>query len=76
MKPAAKSQNMRKIKIIAALALIGLTSCKKDYICDCTMEGVAISHEEIYNSAKSDAKTICDMKQTSVQGQTWNCKLY
>jgi len=76
MKLATKSQNMRKITIIALLALITSSSCNRDYLCTCTMEGTAISNEEIYNSSKSDAQNECDMKKSPIQGQIWDCKLY
>jgi len=56
---------MKKIILVGALALLGLSSCKKDYTCSCSIKdvdsGLSITSEElsttISNSSKSDAES-------------------
>lgn len=52
---------MKKIAPIAALVVLalGFTSCKKDYSCDCTVNGVT-TKSPINDAKKKDAKEACD----------------
>lgn len=52
---------MKKLSILAVAVIftLGLTSCKKDYTCTCTVGGVS-SATEIKDAKKSDAKDACD----------------
>lgn len=50
---------MKKIAPIVAIALGAMfTSCKKDYTCNCTMQGVSYPIE-LKDVKKSDAKDAC-----------------
>lgn len=52
--------------ILAAISLAGLTSCKKDYTCDCSVLGSTIP-VSIPNSTKDDAETTCDAARATYQ---------
>jgi len=49
---------------IAALCVLGLASCKKDYTCECTYQGTGditvTEKHDIKNAALDDAKDKCD----------------
>ncbi|MND75178.1 hypothetical protein D3C87_16110 [compost metagenome] len=51
-----------------AIALLGLTSCKKDYNCECTYQDTGnatiIENKTIKNSTLDDAKRTCDGYET------------
>lgn len=57
---------MKKITSVAAIALLALsfTSCKKDYTCECSIDGTVIGSTTI-NATKSDAKTACEQNATA-----------
>jgi hypothetical protein len=67
---------MKKIILVGALALLGLSSCKKDYTCSCSIKdvdsGLSITSEElsttISNSSKSDAESDCAKEEGTGQG--------
>lgn len=47
----------------AAFAVIGLTSCKKDWTCECTYSdptGDIVTTLEINDAKKKDAEAACD----------------
>lgn len=57
---------MKKIVAIAALGVFALSSCKKDYTCQCTSAGY--SFDEPYTAIKKkDAEDKCEKKQTEIQ---------
>lgn len=60
------------------LAMIALTSCKKDYTCECTSTdssgNSSTSSTTIENAKKSDAEEACN-KSISSGGSTIECKL-
>jgi hypothetical protein len=72
---------MKKVVLVGAVALLGLTSCKKDYTCSCSVKnvdtGVSITTEEltstISSSSKSDAESECAKEEGVGQG-TMNTK--
>ncbi|MNK01936.1 hypothetical protein D3C87_197510 [compost metagenome] len=60
---------MKKVVFgVAAMVLLGLTSCKKDYDCECTYQdtgSVTITeHKTVKNSSLDDAKKTCDGYET------------
>ncbi|PWH81371.1 hypothetical protein [Brumimicrobium oceani] len=63
---------MKKVLFIGMLfGGLALTSCKKDYTCECTtttnMEGIAdTSFSETINDKKDEAKEKCESMSTSV----------
>jgi len=56
---------MKKLFIIIAVVgvAISISSCKKDYTCDCTYDGQTVS-AEINNAKSSDANAACDELET------------
>lgn len=61
---------MKKVVFgVAAMALLGLTSCKKDYDCECTYQDTGsltvTEHKTIKNSSLDDAKKTCDGYETN-----------
>ena len=58
---------MKKIFIIAAFAVVGLTSCKKDRTCTCIVSGTALPVIPINNSTKDDAESVCDLARSTYQ---------
>ena len=52
---------MKKSILICGLALVGFTSCKKTWTCECTgTMGGNSSKTTIPDQRKSDAKTACE----------------
>lgn len=58
---------MKKTLLIGALgvfAISALASCKKDYTCNCTVNGNPIAIQ-IKDAKKKDAQTTCDEAETT-----------
>jgi hypothetical protein len=77
-----KTQTMKKIAAIAAVALIGvivLPSCKKDYTCVCTttIAGAPAQTSEfsLGKQSKKDAEAACSAKVTTGGVAVMECKL-
>ena len=76
---------MKKVLFVGMLfGAMALTSCKKDYTCECktttNMEGIAdSSFSETINDKKDDAKETCESMSTSVSSgdfkTTTDCKI-
>lgn len=63
---------------IAAFTIFGLTSCKKDWTCECTTTtgGIsATSSSTIYDASKSDATDACNDLNEVNTIFTRNCKI-
>jgi hypothetical protein len=59
---------MRKIVLsLATISLLALTSCKKDWTCECTTTtmGVSASASTTINDTKSNAEEACEQGSTS-----------
>ncbi|HOY33409.1 MAG TPA: hypothetical protein PKW80_16135 [Bacteroidales bacterium] len=60
---------MKKLALISAglfIVAIALSSCKKDYTCECTVGGVSVKYT-IEKTTKADAETKCN---TYITGTT------
>ncbi len=70
---------MKKVfTFIAAVAIVAsLSSCKKDYTCDCTVTaaGISTTSSSAITAKKSDAESACDAMATTVAGVTKTCEL-
>lgn len=68
---------MKKFIAIAALGVLTLASCKKDYTCTCTATsgGVSISSSVVINDTKSKAEDACTAKATNTGGATTTCSI-
>jgi hypothetical protein len=52
---------MKKIIItLSAVALAGLTSCKKEYTCHCEVTGGGDQHEHVNATSKKKAEAACN----------------
>ncbi|MDR3678672.1 MAG: hypothetical protein P4L41_01825 [Flavipsychrobacter sp.] len=70
---------MKKATYAILLTIAGtilMTSCKKDYHCACTYNGIAIYNKDLGNQSKRDAKNQCNENTNTVPGETWNCDVY
>ncbi len=66
---------MKKIVLaVAALGLISLTSCKKEYTCSCTVFGIT-SDTKTEKVSKSDAKSQCEALDTQAKVFDGSCSL-
>lgn len=66
---------MKKLVLaVAALGLISLTSCKKEYTCKCTIAGMS-TEAKSGKVKKADAKTWCDNANTSAKIAGGSCEL-
>jgi hypothetical protein len=64
---------MKKLFVVAAVAVVALSSCKKNYTCDCTYGSAAVGLTGTYKSGvfkatSSKAKTTCDNLTASTYG--------
>jgi hypothetical protein len=71
---------MKKLVLsIAALALVAttMTSCKKDYTCECTTTalGVTVSESITINDTKKNATETCDKGDASAFGVETACSI-
>jgi hypothetical protein len=62
------------IPALAALFIVGMTSCKKDWTCTCTIAGTTTS-TTIPDSNKSDATDACDALSTTASILGGSCSL-
>jgi hypothetical protein len=59
-KPFNQNQKMKKVMMIAIVGgAFALTSCKKDYSCECTSGGMTYTLT-IADAKKKDAESACD----------------
>jgi len=65
---------MKKFLAICSVALFAasFTSCKKDYVCECTVDGVVDNSMNIPKAKKADAETACSLYQ--VDGEVCTLK--
>jgi hypothetical protein len=68
---------MKKALLIGSLGVFGvlaLASCKKDYTCDCTINGATVS-SQIKDAKKKDAQSECDALGVSASLAGGSCSL-
>lgn len=54
---------MKKITLTLAAGLLLFASCKKDWTCSCTANGVGYTAATYTDTKKADAKASCDAVQ-------------
>jgi len=54
---------MKKITLMLAAGMLLFASCKKDWTCTCTANGVSGTAATYTDTKKSDAKASCDALQ-------------
>ena len=67
---------MKKVLAVAILGVIVLSSCKKDYTCECKGDMINISIA-MDKQKKKDAENSCDAAETTYKGgdASVNCTL-
>lgn len=63
------------ITVSALVATIAFTSCHGSYTCTCYFNGNEVYHQTNDNKKRKDAQSDCNLKSTTVVGQTWDCDL-
>ena len=58
---------MKKVILLAFVAATALTSCKKDWTCECTDNGTSLGTVTIENKTKATAKTACEGNNVTYQ---------
>lgn len=71
---------MKKLTLIAGVfAMVAMTSCKKDYTCECTTpmaDGTELTTEhELNDYKKGDAEDACDELDGAAAIANGNCQL-
>jgi hypothetical protein len=66
---------MKKLFIIAAIGTFVLSSCKKDWTCRCSVNGIDIGTEDIKDKTKKEATSECEGKGMSIAGYTLACSI-
>jgi hypothetical protein len=65
---------MKKVLLVAAIAAFAMSSCKKDYTCECTSKdsnGTVISTADgTVHTTKSKAKDACSQTASASSGGT------
>ncbi len=57
---------MKKLFIVAAVAVFGLTACKKEYTCVCEIAGTKVEAKSGTKLSKKDAETWCETSSGGV----------
>ncbi len=70
----------KMLPFIAAVAMLGAVSCKKDYACDCTTTDSSIASFSVtttytINDTKGNAEALCSADESSIGTLTTNCAL-
>lgn len=68
-----KTKKMKKLFVIMVVGTFVLTSCKKDWTCECTLNGTALPSTTIEDMKKADAEKECT--GGSLAGYTLSCNL-
>ncbi len=66
---------MKKMLIISVVGTIVLTACKKDWTCECTLNGTVFGSEVIQDKSKKDARSECESNNGSAMGYTVSCSI-
>lgn len=69
---------MRNFLLISGFAALGLASCKKDFTCQCEVDGVYYIHYEYTHMSEEGATATCLADQTLAQqesGQNVQCHI-
>jgi hypothetical protein len=68
---------MKKVIAIAAVGVfaLGLTSCKKEYTCKCTVLGQTVEGKSDGKLKKKDAEEWCDKSDTAAKAAGGSCSL-
>lgn len=75
-RPHCKINKMKKffLPVVALFFVVGLSSCKKDWTCTCTIMG-DVSSEVYTDISRSDARDRCDAQDALAQQKGGTCSL-
>ncbi|MFN8285723.1 MAG: hypothetical protein U0V74_03165 [Chitinophagales bacterium] len=66
---------MKKVVFLVAITLIGFSSCKKAWTCQCTDNNGNNTYHDIANSTLHDANATCNGYEYNNNGSYNNCSL-
>ena len=71
---------MKKLLFVAAIAVLGLASCTKEYTCECTTSDSSgliddVTTSSTFEATKSDAEAACGDLEITVLTMTSTCEL-
>ncbi len=68
---------MKKVLLVAAFAAFVMTSCKKDYTCECCVSGsgTSICASTTIKDTKKNAKDACEKGSVTAGGITTACTI-
>lgn len=69
----SKLKTMKKLMLVAGVVVF-LASCKKDWTCECKLNGTVTTSSTI-NDTKKNAVTKCDEGDASILGATQDCEI-
>lgn len=64
------------VTVAFVLGIFSLTSCSKNYHCQCSYQNTIKLTKDLGHMVKGDAETACSSYDTTVTGEKWNCVLY
>lgn len=73
--------NLKKMKKFALLFAAGafvassLTSCEKEYTCNCAWSDGTGEISYTFEAKKKDAEAACGDYETTINGETYSCEL-
>ncbi len=73
-----KQKTMKKLTplvLAAAFGALTFTSCKKDYTCDCKVNGESVIKYDIKNAKKKDAEAACEGYSITTAVGSYSCSL-
>ncbi len=62
-----------QVMVVFVLGVCLLTSCRKDYHCQCSYQNQIKMIKDLGQMTKSDAEDACTSYDTTVTGEKWNC---
>lgn len=64
---------MKKLIVLVSVAVLALSSCKKDHTCECTVG--SITNKTTIKETKKKAKETCEKGNSTVAGIETKCEL-
>ncbi len=70
---------MKKAGFLAFTLFIGIlsfVSCRKEYHCHCSYNNNVVYSADLGNQTKSNAEKACNVYDSTITGEVWNCTIY
>ena len=65
-----------QIVAVFVLGVFLLSSCKKDYHCQCSYQNQVRLTKDLGQMVKADAEDACNSLDSTVTGEKWTCVIY